>query len=201
MKIRELFESKESFHDVLAKCAPYLNMYGGRSAYMFRGMRSLRADFEIVKVGDEEIKWCVLSTDKNRTPKTSSKRMHKAVDEYFLSTFGWRGRSQGVFATGSARFASYFGTPYIIIPIGPTKFIWSEEVEDLYTYFNERLMGSDSDKAVERLISAMPELEYKDRNLATALRCGHEIMVDCDQYLVIQYNAEQAKALKELLGF
>jgi hypothetical protein len=70
---------------------------------------------------------------KDRTPKDTVYKMQIWLDDAFEKKFGWRPRSQGLFATGNFDQAQgYQDNPYIIFPSNNYKFIWSEKIGDIY---------------------------------------------------------------------
>lgn len=73
---------------------------------------------------------------KNRRPKDSPIELHEIFDRFFKNNFGVKARSEGMFVSRSSYLAEDYGTPYWVFPIGNKyKFIWSDQVEDLYENF------------------------------------------------------------------
>jgi hypothetical protein len=70
--------------------------------------------------------------------------LHNKFDEEFANKFGWHARSEGVFTTTSRRTAATYGRAYIFFPTGHYEYIWSDEVDDLYTTVDgENLLNYD----------------------------------------------------------
>ena len=74
--------------------------------------------------------YIVIKTRTNRKPMTTKAPFHEWADEYFQKYFGWKARSEGVFATPSNYEASAYGPPCMFFPIGNYKYIWSPDIDD-----------------------------------------------------------------------
>jgi len=70
----------------------------------------------------------------DREPSDTPQAIHDRLNKAFKKKFGWNVRSEGAFATSDSQRAGGYGTPFIFFPIGKYKYIWSEEVVDLYQY-------------------------------------------------------------------
>lgn len=68
----------------------------------------------------------------DRRPKDMSQELHQRFDEAFNSTFKWYPRSEGVFTTSKRQVAGNYGKPYLFFPEGKYRYIWSDDVDDLY---------------------------------------------------------------------
>lgn len=129
MNFRMMLESEEelwnSVEIIKKKCKPYIQeMRRIRAKHFFyRGSVHTFSDFI------KEIK-----PRKNRQPKDMIIELQELLDEKFNKKFGWRPRSEGVFATYSDRTATEYGSEtYIFFPVGKYKYLYSPEVDDLYT--------------------------------------------------------------------
>ena len=82
--------------------------------------------------------WEVKKTRTDRKPKDTKQKIHELLDDLFLKKFGWRARSQGVFAIGDKLKICQkgYGHHHIFFPIGKYKYLWSPLVEDLYVQIN-----------------------------------------------------------------
>lgn len=84
----------------------------------------------------------------NRVPRRDRRSLslgdvlHSTFDICFDKVFGWKPRSQGVFATGDDQQANIYGDVYYFFPLDGYEYIWSPEVEDLYTDITDILMES-----------------------------------------------------------
>jgi hypothetical protein len=92
-----------------------------KKQFFWRGVKSeknLKRPFIVKKV------------HKYRTPTDTPEEIQKWIDDEFEKKFGWRPRSQGVFASASV-FGAY-NPRFIFFPIGKYKYIWSPEVQDFF---------------------------------------------------------------------
>ncbi len=75
-------------------------------------------------------------TRKNRKPLDTPIKLHNILDKMFQKKFGWKARSEGVFAAGKWYFSgskdTYYGDTYLFFPIGNFKYVWSPKIDDLY---------------------------------------------------------------------
>ncbi len=201
MKLQELFEDQLDLYDALGMCGDYFSIPGSQSGHLYRGIKNIpSSDFNITVVDGDEIEWQIFTTNKKRKPTASSRELHKLADDFFLEQFGWRARSQGVFATGSKSSAGQYGQVFVMVPIGPTRFVWSPKVEDMFAYYVDHYDESGRDpEAAFAFPKEMPNMSYKDNDLKAAIDSNHEIMFDCSKYLLIanQYRA----TVRNILGF
>ena len=122
------------------------------------------------------------SVRKDRRPSDTNKLVHDVMDELFYKKFKVKARSECLFVTGDYKFARGYGKTYIIYPIGPFKFYWNPDIEDLYA----DLPSAAYKKAPTReelIITLEPIIKkYKSSGLKGAIRSGNEIMLDCKEY-------------------
>lgn len=129
-------------------------------------------------------------TRKDRKPFDTPEWIHEALDKEFYKKFGWKARSQSVFAVGGAiRTTGYGGDTYIIFPTGKFEYLWSPKVSDLYGHLSQKystLDGTDRDWNKDVLLY-IPKIvnTYKNTNLCEALKSDHEIMINCPGYFFI----------------
>jgi hypothetical protein len=71
------------------------------------------------------------SVRKNRQPRNTPPEMHEFLDDMFLKKFGWKARSEGVFASINEQMGSIYGYPFVIFPVGNYKLLWSPLIRDL----------------------------------------------------------------------
>lgn len=198
MKLQDLFEDyHESLEDAIALCKPYLSMPGAKTGLLWRGVETEDDRFHQTKLDDGSVvSWNIFNRRVYRQPKSTPREYSKAMDEVFEPEFGWKPRQQGVFVTGSRGHASGYGKEYVCVPIGPTRFVWSGDVEDLFIICeNFRERQSDS---IEEFKKYLLTLHYIDTDLSRAIKSHHEIMLDCDSYLLL-YSYDRSK-IKTLLG-
>lgn len=149
-----------------------------------------------------KVDWAISKSNRNRNPTDTEQIGHEIADGFFLRAFGWRARSEGVFATGRYKEARGYGDPFIMIPIGDFNILWSDKVVDMYSLFTEvnhhydnhlREVGlveidqEDYENGLQMAFEeALEDAHYHDANLAGAILSQNEIMIDCDEYVLIR---------------
>jgi hypothetical protein len=197
MKLQDLFEDdSEDLEDAIKLCQPYLSMPGAKTGLLWRGVGTEDDRFQRTTLDDGTVvSWNIFNRRNYRQPKSTPLEYSEAMDEVFKKEFGWKPRQQGVFVTGSRGHASGYGKEYVCVPIGPTRFVWSGDVEDLFIICqNFRERQGDS---VEKFKKFLLTLHYIDTDLSRAIKSHHEIMLDCDSYLLL-YSTDRSK-IKKLL--
>ncbi len=120
---------------------------------------------------------------KDRYPKHTNPTDHDLLDKEFQKKFGWKARSEGVFVTSSKTSASSYGKPYICIPADGFKYIWSNEIDDLYIYISDIYSHwYRADVGYSNIVN-----KYTDQSLKDALnrRAGNEVMFKCKYYYLV----------------
>lgn len=139
------------------------------------------------------------SVRKDRVPKHSSKALHDAADNFFFAKYKWKARSESMFCSSDKFTAKSYGEPYYVFPIGKFKFLWSPEVDDLYT--EAPPVKADDAKSVQEFNAWLRKCKYTTTDLNAAMVWGHEIMVNCAEYYAIPMSKVDAptfiKALHE----
>jgi len=82
----------------------------------------------------------------NRNPRDMSLELTNSLDNYFDKEYnlgGWKPRTQSKFFTSNKSTARGYGRTYNVFPIGNFKYLWSPDIEDLYTVFDA--IGNESD--------------------------------------------------------
>jgi len=110
---------KKNIH---VECKPFLRASKGYSLY--RGMYHKGA------FGKFKIR-------KDRKPLDTPADVHKEFDKIFTKNFGWPARSSGLLTTGDKTVANTYGQNYQVFPIGKFRFLWSDNVHDLYGRYVE----------------------------------------------------------------
>jgi hypothetical protein len=190
MKLSDLFEEEQSLFQALRACEPYLDLPGAKHGMLFRGARlGHLGSYNIDKTTG--LCWKMLTTRRDRFPADTPAELSRQADDTLHDQFGWYPRSQGVFATNNIKEAREYGTPHIIVPIGSTRYVWSPNVKDLFLWLTQKLglyttmakMATDEKHAF--FVAQLKKAGYKDTDLGTGIRSGHEIMLDCDRYIAI----------------
>lgn len=120
----------------------------------------------------------------DRKPKNSPLHFHHVADAWFLKRFGVRHRSSSVFLTSRIVTANaYAASPDHVIRVIPTsdyRYCWSPRVSDLI--FSAEKMKSASEAEIE---AHLDSLDYTDSDLNEAYKTGHEVMLNCEQFIGI----------------
>ena len=120
----------------------------------------------------------VAETRSDRKPRSMALDLSRACDEWFEQRFGWRARSNHtLFVSGSREQAAQFGTPVIVLPVAPARYLWSPCIADLTQHLRER--GVSQPQEVAAVLEAG---DYRETDLGAAIASGREIMVGCERY-------------------
>ena len=137
---------------------------------------------------------------KDRIPMSMNADVSRALDKWFEKNFSFRARSQAIFVFGERGRGSaegYGGKKCIVFPIGKFSYVWSPNVDDLYSTVDGKLNkrreihpdfdngGGGMDTA--KLDDYMKPFKYTNNHLDKAIQTDHEIMIDCDEVLLIEY--------------
>lgn len=124
----------------------------------------------------------------DRTPRDAPLDVHNEFDKAFKKGFGWKTRSQGVFAATTPEVDT-FGKPYLFYPVNGYKYVWSPGIGDLTLELNRDGMllndvtgkyittdkwDENKDEYVKGVIS-----KYSDKNLPQATWENVEVMFYC----------------------
>ena len=138
---------------------------------------------------------------KLRKPKDTDIRVHKIAEKFFMKKFGWKPRSQGVFAVGSYSAATYYGNAYYFFPIGSYRYLWSPDKSDFY--LGAPSMKTDLDMGhpsrVENKLETLIKT-YKDTGLKTAVeKQTFEVMFDVDSFYLMSNRIIEGDLLEKHL--
>lgn len=130
MKLKKYMKDIElsKIPDILMKdCKPFIDEIrkGRKVGFLYRGTEKNILNLKKVK------------PRKDRKPKDMPEDLHKLFDKLFKKEFGWKARSEGTFVSGFIGIATSYGKPCLFFPIGNYKYIWSLEIEDLYSEVEE----------------------------------------------------------------
>lgn len=170
-----------------------------RKGFLIRGVnRITRGErHELPDPSDESktVPFWEIPVRQDRTPSDTSIKTHELLDNWFNKVFKIKARTQALFCTGSSprgvSHAHQYGDPYIIMPIGEFKYVWSNEVPDLYNKtagINWSVtLGKDVDPE-DKIDKFMNRLDYTDEDLHIAVQDHFEIMVGCRKYYAFEYS-------------
>lgn len=204
MKISEVIrDNKEQFNEVKSyietHCQPYLQEIGGlRNALynkpLFRGIAGW------IGLKDNPMK--TSTVNQNRSPLDTPVNIHTQIDDWFFQKTNIHFRSSSVFCTGSLRHThdyAQIGETIIIIPKGNYHYCWSPVYRDMYgslidyaKIINPHTIGS-KEKTTKffienpaHIIKFLSKGHYKiDTGLVTAIDSWHEIMLHCNEVVMV----------------
>jgi hypothetical protein len=133
------------------------------------------------------------SARQNRQPRDTPLEVHKWLDDWFKKNFGWRARSQGVFAASTSGGIQMFGKNVnLIYPCNGYKYIYSNSIHDLTEYLdtqgyiNEVEAGGEweidpkfNDLRFREQLSKILKQEYTDKKLPDSSYNATEVMLYC----------------------
>lgn len=202
MKLTDLHENEEfdkqeeqDIKEVLSiieqKCNPFLKQVN-TSQLLYRGSLSSI-------VGEP---YDIRNVKKNRIPTDMPLEIHSILDQWFQEKFNHKFRSNATFVTSARKIAAMYGDPYAFFPIGDFKFVWSPEVDDLFgnlqrfirTKLNQNpefnslrnALANDKKQTFEYVKKFINNAKYTNKNLTNAATSNNEIMIHCDQYVVVK---------------
>ena len=119
---------------------------------------------------------------KNRRPRNTPKELHERADKWFEMKFGVKYRSHAVLLTSNVFIARAYAASekhlFRVIPLGPYKFCWSKNIEDMLSLTVRSCAGG----ALEHALNGA---SYIESNLKEAHKSGNEVMLYCEKYIAI----------------
>lgn len=135
---------------------------------------------------------------RNRRPKDTSMEFHNVADEWFLSRFGVKYRSEAIFLTSMKLTAQAYAATHEhvmrILPLSGYRYCWSPNAVDLL-FAAKKLDGASRIEIEDHLLS----LGYREDGLAEAHATGNEVMLHCDKYITIPAHLDRAN-VEEVCG-
>lgn len=153
---------KEILPKLEKDCKPFLK----EKTLLYRGF-GRRFDFEFI------------IPRKDRRPLDSPQWFHDGFDNASKKVFGWKSRSEGVFASSTYSTASAYagsGTVAMVFPKGKFKYIWSSKINDLFDELNDEDFSIFDD---ETAWVQFVKQNYQDNNLRSVRNENTEIMLYC----------------------
>lgn len=174
-----------TLEEMLSECKPFIQQADGQ--FIYRGMKSPTGEITIsTPVGDRAA--YRMEVRKDRRPLDTDIETHNFADEWMKREFGIAGRSQALFVTGDANSAKGYGDPYIILPRGDFKFIWSQHVADMADLHFPR--GAEKEDIISKA-------GYQTTDLAKAISSYNEIMINCVDFYAIPNGFTTRQILKD----
>jgi len=165
------------------ECQPWLSAIKKcHNRVIFRGVRGKDQDADL---------HFAKPIRKSRKPLDTSRQYSKILDDGFEDAFGWRPRSQSMFAVKDYSVASSYGTAYMVFPVGKFRFLWSFEIPDLYggiAKHSELIIRGDEHHR-KRQVEAMKKWYSEEpKALCRALNAGGEIMIGASHYRAVSFR-------------
>ena len=124
----------------------------------------------------------------DRRPLDSPKLLHDTLDKVLFKQFGWKPRSEGVFATKSHGIASDFalkGTTYLFFPIGDFKFVYNTKWSDLFAWWRDAPKhGTTEHEVIEQMKDDGVYDTFTDKNLNKVTHQS-EVSFKCKEYYLV----------------
>lgn len=122
------------------ECSDIIRIYNRSKRILFRGS-------DLPSESRKEISPNIYKAipRKNRRPKDTSQEYQDDIDKIFFDKFGWRPRSEGIFATSSPSIATLYGDLHAFFPANGYKYLWSDVYSDLYSDLFENLQDSSGE--------------------------------------------------------
>lgn len=111
-------------HEIKENCSQILQIYKKNKKFLYRGIKS--TSDKIIKIKPKE----------NRKPLDMEENIHNFLVEVFKNLHPEVNRNNSLFLTSLKWSASHYGMVYIMFPKNEFKYLWSEEIEDLFEYID-----------------------------------------------------------------
>lgn len=193
----------EKIKEILTKeCSEILSIYKRSKKVFYRGTKhEVKSIQEFIPKND-------------RKPKDTPIKLSNYLDEFFNKNFGWKARSEGIFATPNEMQAQEYTKlislntslpPDIFFPVNGFKFIWSKEIKDLFADIDNEIFDVFELSAKElfdprfdtralrglklpgrfETIDKFLVNKYTNTNLTMALFSNSEVMFKCKKYYLV----------------
>lgn len=140
---------------------------------------------------------------KKRKPRKIDRELHEYLDDITMELFWWNARSQGIFC-GDFGLAVEWGTPYVFIPLGNYRYIWTDDYYSVYRLYDSFGSANNQDmeerkEEIKDQLYKLYEENYSTKGLSRAVEqnADFEAIFDCDFYLLV--NKDHWETLKEQL--
>jgi len=163
----EIQLSYKDRNELLDFCSDIIKVYQQTGRLLYRGSQK--------NVEYNTINYIV--PRKDRRPTNTNERIHTAIDNAFYKKFGWRARSEGVFATSSVDETVLYGSPCVFFPYDNFDFVWSPEVVDMFVTVEQELYEEEDAKELVEL--------YQETDIIGAVKSKSEIMFRCPAYYLV----------------
>lgn len=165
-----IMTDEEMYSRLKEDCSEYLKINKRVSRCLFRGTRKTVTN-----------KFGMFFPRNDRKPKDMPEYVHKELDKEFYKKFGWKVRSEGVFATSDWGESKVYGVPYYFYPSDGFKYVWTKLTYDLYAHYDIATVGFTQRKKVRDITKSITEF-YQDDDIETAINMSKEIAFKCHKY-------------------
>jgi len=126
----------------------------------------------------------------NRKPRNIPKEIHDYMDMLFKKHFGWKVRSEGVFATSDRyTISNIYGEPYLFFPMGKYKYVYHPQIGDIYNFFDVMYGISYGEEYIDidKMKKKFDELisQYTSKKLTNAYESVVEVSFKCKSYYLV----------------
>jgi hypothetical protein len=196
MLLKEIVQLKENIQlpanvveYIHQHCQPYMQAVGGDLTHlMYRGI-SNRSTSRAKPTNMSDV-YITPGFSQNRKPVSTEQELHDLANRVFVKRLGLPFRN-GLFVSGDMSMAKDYGDKVvIIIPIGQFKFCWSKEVDDMVMVLPGPKSGQHYDENVEYFTGKLET--YQSTDLRGAIASHHEIMLYCNECLMIHTGIKSA---------
>ena len=151
MKFKQYILEQEDYtiekitNDIRKHCGPFLKEVG-RNKYYYRGIPGINKSF------------MEKTPRTDRRPMDTNTKWHRWINKFLYKKFGWKPRSEGVFATPNLFEAENYGVPFYIFPQGEIKYVWNPRIIDFYQDISSKIN-------IDNIINPKDEFEKEDASI------------------------------------
>jgi hypothetical protein len=115
-------EESDDFIEIIKRdCKPFIDEFTSNNIILFRGTKK---KIDVIER---------MQRRNDRRPKDLPIELHDILDKIFKKKFGWKARSQCVFASSNhIGIKVNYGTPYFFFPIGKYRYTFCKGVDDIF---------------------------------------------------------------------
>jgi len=184
----------QPFIDTLKKdCGPFLSVLKSSNTFLYRGFWVKGEKRKELHKCETGIVYFKSKPKKDRKPKDMERADHDELNELLKKKFGWKPRSQGVFATGDQSEAGAYGDDFLFFPIGEFKYVWSRDIKDLFQYIRDKREKESIEPDFQEIVDT-----YTDKDIIGAIKKGHELSIKCSSYYAV-FEASVRNTKKEFM--
>jgi hypothetical protein len=219
MKLKALFESVHELAPYLkANCAQALDLVANNGLFFYRGVARETQEESYSLPGFKDVPVAgPIKVDRERGPRDTPVADHEVMDKWFKKHKGFAARSQALFVTPDIDQAEMYGATFIVLPIGKFNAYWSETVRDLtvsmynganlsnnpipgnMAYWSEKGYDTKDDvprrEQVKYIEDVLKGGKYKKNRFGEMHSNLGEIMIDCEEYLMIPADRDAKRAV------